>query len=385
MDITSRKLVEAMEEDQRLLAETLRDWVAELSTILELDEVLARAVKVARHLVEYDAAVVILIEDNKTTHLQSDGLSGREKDILEVWHHQNPISPANPLYGAATQTRPLFLTDLKQIKKLFPLKALYSLLIVPILWENKLIGYFTLINRKYKGFGDADIAAFQAFTYQLEAAITNARLFVQAQEAAALKERQQFARDLHDAVSQNLFTASLMTETLVQLWDQAGDKRPESLLEINRVVRGAQAEMRSLLLELRPANLETTQFTQLLDQLLTAVRGRKQIEVTLQFEGEPVLPAEVHVAIYRIAQEAVNNISKHSCATKITVTGRGRKDYIELLIQDNGRGFAPNSPKAGLGLQMMRERADAIDAKLNIESSEGSGTSIHVVWSRMPS
>jgi PAS domain S-box-containing protein len=385
MDITPRKLVEATERDQRLLAETLRDSVAELSTTQELEEVLARAVKVARHLVEYDAAVVILTENTEITHLWSDGLTRREKDVLEVWHYQNPISPTNPLYGAATQSRPIFFTDLKQIKKLFPLKALYSLLIVPILWENKRIGYFTLINRKYKGFGDADIAAFQAFAYQLAAAITNARLFIQAQEAAALKERQQFARDLHDAVSQNLFTASMMTETLVKLWDQAGDKRPEALLEINRVVRGAQAEMRSLLMELRPANLETTQFTKLLDQIVTAVRGRKQAEVTLQFEGEPVLPPEVHVAIYRIAQEALNNISKHAYATRITVTGRGGENHIELLIQDNGRGFDPNSPKSGLGMQTMRERADAIDAKLNIESSEGRGTSIHVVWSRMPS
>lgn len=200
--------------------------------------------------------------------------------------------------------------------------------------------------------------------------------------AERLKERQKFARDLHDAVSQTLFTAGIMTETLPRVMEQNPADIPPLLGELNRLIKGAQAEMRTLLFELRPSNLESTPLNRLLRQLIDTVQGRKRMDIVLNFEGEAALPPEVHVAVYRIMQEALNNIIKHANAPSAWISGRAGVDFVELRIRDIGAGFNTNNPKAGLGLQMMRERAEEVGALVEIRSAVGSGTEVHLVYPR---
>lgn len=204
----------------------------------------------------------------------------------------------------------------------------------------------------------------------------------QAQELAVLRDRHQLARDLHDAVTQTLFSASVLSSSIVQMWDKNQEKIPRLLTDLNTQVRGALAEMRTLLLELRPDSVEKFAFTRLLQQLIDAVRSRKYMEISLEFDGETTLPPDVHVVVYRIVQEALNNITKHSEATTTTITGHGGDGLVDIIVQDNGIGFNAAEHSGGLEIQIMREQAKEVNALLEIDSTPGQCTRVHVSWSK---
>jgi signal transduction histidine kinase len=216
---------------------------------------------------------------------------------------------------------------------------------------------------------------------QAAIAIENARLYEQARELAVVEERQRLARDLHDAVTQTLFSASLIAEVLPRIWERSPDEGRHRLEELRELTRGALAEMRTLLLELRPSTLIEAELGDLLRQLAESITGRARVPVTVEMEGECSLPPEVKVALYRIAQEALNNVAKHAGASQATLSLRCQPKRVELHVSDDGRGFDPESiPPESLGLGIMNERAQAIGATLIVESEIGHGTEVMVVW-----
>jgi ligand-binding sensor domain-containing protein/signal transduction histidine kinase len=204
-----------------------------------------------------------------------------------------------------------------------------------------------------------------------------------AAEAAVAAERSRLARDLHDAVSQTLFSASLIAEVLPRLWERNQDEGRRRLEEVRELTRGALAEMRTLLLELRPSALIEAEIGDLLRQLAESITGRARVPVTLEVKGEPScsLPPDVKVVLYRIAQEALNNVAKHAEASQAMVSLQCQDEQVELRVSDDGRGFDLKSiPTESLGLGIMRERAETIGAELTVESEAGQGTVITVVW-----
>jgi PAS domain S-box-containing protein len=209
-----------------------------------------------------------------------------------------------------------------------------------------------------------------------------ATLAQEEKEKAAAAERQRLARDLHDAVTQTLFSASLIAEVLPRLWEKDHAEGERRLEELRRLTRGALAEMRMLLLELRPTALGEVGLTDLLRQLGEATTGRTMLPVALFISGQCTAPIDVQVALYRVAQEALNNVVKHSGATKANIRLRCREKSVDLTISDNGSGFDLQtvSPKS-LGLRIMRERAEGAGAKLKIDSRAGLGTKVGVLWS----
>jgi GAF domain-containing protein len=216
-------------------------------------------------------------------------------------------------------------------------------------------------------------------------AIQNARLFEQAQQVATAEERQRLARELHDAVTQTLFSASLIAEVVPRLWERNPTEGLRRLEELRRLTRGALAEMRTLLLELRPAALVETPFGQLVRQLGEASSSRANVIVDVDVDGQEwALPAEVQIAMYRIAQEAFNNIGKHAGASRVQVHLRWSEDTLNVRVNDDGRGFDPKSmPPGRLGVSIMHERARAIGARLRIDSRVGAGTRVTARWRRM--
>jgi signal transduction histidine kinase len=212
------------------------------------------------------------------------------------------------------------------------------------------------------------------------------------EEAAAIAERNRLARDLHDSVTQALFSASLVAEVLPQVWDRDPVAAQEGLEELRLLSRSALAEMRTMLLELRPATLVETRLNELLRQLTEATTSRSQLQVTFNIEPSPALPPDVHITFYRVAQEALNNAVKHADADQVTVSlqaspsvsGRNVGDWqgqVTLRISDDGQGFDPEGTEAEqLGLSIMRERAGGIGADLEIDSQAGRGTRITLVW-----
>jgi signal transduction histidine kinase len=225
------------------------------------------------------------------------------------------------------------------------------------------------------------------------AAVENARLYESERnraERAAIDERQRLARELHDSVTQTLFSASLIAEVLPRLWARNPAVAQPRLEELRQLTRGALAEMRTLLLELRPAVLLQMPLADLLRQLTEAVTGRARLPVTLEVEGggdtpPTPLPAEVQMAFYRTAQEALNNIVKHAGATSATVSLRWLPGGLQLGVHDDGRGFDPAAVPAGhLGLGGMHERAAAIGATLFVRAAPGEGTHLTLDWQPKP-
>ena len=158
---------------------------------------------------------------------------------------------------------------------------------------------------------------------------------------------------------------------------EEGKRRLE---ELRLLTRGALAEMRTLLVELRPNALAEVPLPTLLRQLSEALTGKTRLDIQFSSEGERKLPPDVQVAFYRIAQEALNNTVKHSKASQVVVMLR-LNTQVRLSITDNGTGFDTTNLTPGhLGLKIMRERGETIGAKFNIYSKPGEGTQVTVTW-----
>jgi PAS domain S-box-containing protein len=210
-------------------------------------------------------------------------------------------------------------------------------------------------------------------------------LAARAAEEAVTADRTRLARDLHDAVTQTLFSASLTAEVLPDLWEMDVEEAIKSTEELRQLTRGALAEMRTLLLELRPATLTQTRLGDLIKQLCEAFIGRSRLPIDLTVEGDCDLPPEVQIAIYRIAQESLNNVFKYARATKVNVNLFVSCDTVHFETCDNGIGFDMSTTKpTSLGMRIMRERAEAIGAEFQISSTLGSGTCVSVTWNRDP-
>ena len=211
---------------------------------------------------------------------------------------------------------------------------------------------------------------------QIEAALAQ-----KAAESAVVAERTRLARDLHDAVTQTLFSASLTAEALPDLWAIDPEEGRRTSEELRQLTRSALAEMRTLLLELRPSAVTQAKLEDLVRQLIEATVNRARVPVHFSVEGERALPDEVKVALYRIAQESLNNVVKYARAQQVTVDLRQQPMGVRLSISDDGVGFDPTAVAPGhMGQRIMRERADAIGARFAIHSERGHGTAVIVTW-----
>lgn len=221
------------------------------------------------------------------------------------------------------------------------------------------------------------IALIPSSTKYQQAKDTQARAI----EDAIIAERNRLARELHDAVTQTLFAASLIAEVLPDIWDMDETEARKSTEELRQLTRGALAEMRTLLFELRPAALNQARLCDLLRQLSEAVMGRKGLPICLDISGDCELPGDVKVEIYRIVQESLNNMVKYARATQVEIIVRLEAQQLHLEIKDNGIGFDPACVKStSMGLRIMRERAEAIHAQLQVTSQPGFGTTTILDW-----
>jgi PAS domain S-box-containing protein len=207
-----------------------------------------------------------------------------------------------------------------------------------------------------------------------------------AADEAVTADRTRLARDLHDAVTQTLFSASLIAEVLPDLWEMDSIEARKSTEELRQLTRGALAEMRTLLLELRPATLTQTRLGDLIKQLCEAFIGRSRLPIELSIEGDCQLPPEVQIAVYRIAQESLNNVFKYARASRVDVNLYISETVVRYETCDNGIGFDMTAVKpTSLGMRIMRERAEAIGAEFSLTSSPGAGTCVEVTWHADPS
>jgi GAF domain-containing protein len=362
-----------------------------LTLILDLEELLKQVVTLIQETFGYYHVAIGLIEGDEVVYQYGAG---------EMW--QRPgfhLAPSRLKIGSeglsgwvAAHGTLLNVADVSKDPRYVAIEGSQcgSELVVPIIVKEEVIGTLDVLSNRISAFDETDLIVMQTLAHQVGAAIENARLFRAEKRRAEQEERSRLARELHDAVTQTLFSASLIAEAVPTVWDKDQQRGRELLQELRSLSRGALAEMRTLLLELRPAALVETRLEDLLSQLGEAASGREGIPIKVLVEGKGMLPPEVHIALYRIAQEALNNMVKHARASQATVRlcytcgepadGRLGKSVL-LSIIDNGRGFDPAlTTHDRLGLEIMQERADTIGATLFIDSRPGEGTQVSVMW-----
>jgi nitrate/nitrite-specific signal transduction histidine kinase len=255
------------------------------------------------------------------------------------------------------------------------------LVAVPLSTKGHTLGLFLLGKRSAGRLSPEELSLLGSIGQQIGVAMENAHLYEQAEQAAIEAERHRLARDLHDAVTQTLFSANLIADVIPRVWKRNPEEGLRNLEELRQLTRGALAEMRTLLLEMRPESLERADLKSLLTQLADAFVGRVRVPVSLEIQGDCELAHEVKLVFYRVAQEAMNNIAKHSGARQVELRIECHPGQTTLFIQDDGLGFEPGSLSPGhMGIAIMRERASSIGAGFKIESQSGQGTTIELDW-----
>jgi signal transduction histidine kinase len=199
----------------------------------------------------------------------------------------------------------------------------------------------------------------------------------------AQEERSRVARDLHDSVTQALFAATMKAEALTLVDDSLSEGTAQLAEGVRRLSRGALAQMRTLLLELRGDPLEDVPISQLLRQLVEAAESRASVNVQLTIRDDVQLSPALHTPIYRIVQEALNNVTRHAAASEAWVDLDAGPDWVHLVVGDDGCGFEPSAcDPTHMGLRSMRERAEQTEAQFEIVTKLGGGTLITVGWPR---
>jgi signal transduction histidine kinase len=273
-----------------------------------------------------------------------------------------------------------------------------ALAFIPLMVGSLRIGLVVLSYTEVHEWQEDELEPYRAAAALMAAALASRLREVQVSEqrrqVAVLEERRRLARELHDSVTQSLFSMSLLAQVLPELWELDRAEAAGALTQIRDLTRGALAEMRALLFELRPAALGDQDLANALRDHAAMFERRTGITVSLTVEHAGAMPAPVEQALFRIAQEALANVARHAHARHVRVAlHAGSPGRLE--IADDGRGFVPPGQSGApldaadsghFGLLSMSERAAAIGAQLSIASRVGQGTSIVVEWpsSEMP-
>ncbi len=387
-DITERKRAEQHNT-------VLTQFAGELAAAVTSDEVCEVTARAAVAAIEGGfSGIYRLGEDGKTAERCSTSTSIQDEDYLKKYHRLT-LDDSTPIAFAIRHRQVVWIESQQAYIHQYPhleqeIRRLniQGILCLPIFGKQgtATAGLHVKFTQSKKTTLE-ELNILFALAQICGQALERTELYEQAEEIAATRERHRIARELHDAVSQALFASTIISESLPRQW--AADSRGmlNGLEQVASLNRAAMAEMRMLLLELRPEVIERTKLTTLLSHLIDAAAGRKNIlgKLMIPDQVQP-LPPEVHTALYRIAQESIHNLLKYSRASTFELTLSQEINETRLTIHDNGVGFdlAQASRSGGMGLSSMRERANALGAELTIITQPGTGTTIEVVWYQQP-
>ena len=364
---------------------------------LDLGEVLQRAADAVHELLGYANVAVPVIEPEDPRTLVLRTVGGHYRGIVRG-EHRLPIDGG--IMGAAARSgETVLVNDVERDPRYIPTPGATGIraeLAVPILLGGRVLGVLNV--ESDRPFRAQDAEALRVVADQLAVAIENSRLHAAATELSAISERHRIARELHDSVTQLLFSPPHIAESLTEAWrrDPAeGERRAGRLLELSRM---ALAEMRQLLGELRGvgdaagggtatglAAVRRHGLVEALQAYVARIAG-DELSVALDVSGYERQPREQEDALYRIAQEALSNVAKHAEARSAEITLATTGEGTRMAVRDDGRGFAEGVPAAelpaggsgGYGLVTIRERAASLGGAARIESAPGIGTLVEV-------
>jgi signal transduction histidine kinase len=254
---------------------------------------------------------------------------------------------------------------------------------VPLALKDRVIGMLMLSHRQPAHYTERHASLVGAISSQVAVAIENARLYEQAQQLAAVEERQRLARELHDSVSQALYGIALSATAAQTLMGQEPTPARVRVDFVMSQAQAAMAEMRALIFELRPESLAEEGLVVALLKQADALAARYGLRVATELAEEPVLSLPEKEAFYRIAQEALHNVVKHAQATEVVLRLTSGTDSTVLEIGDNGVGFDASRRFPGhMGLVSFAERAASIGGQVEVDSRPGAGTRVRVSLQR---
>jgi signal transduction histidine kinase len=287
---------------------------------------------------------------------------------------------------------------------MLPELAANAVLGMPIFWRDRLIGFFGIGAPPPRTFDEKDVEILGLLGRHAAVAIENARLYERVQQSAVLEERNRLARELHDSVTQKMFSLALIAQSLAPAWKRdpaEGERRTERLVELSST---ALAEMRSLLAELRPPSPPLADpaapqkpGARIEGGLISALRnlirehGKDGLKVTFLLRGYDEEDDDLEHTLFRVAQEALANVAKHARVQEATLLLAQEGSRIEIRVVDDGVGFHPNrrTPRTagdpaggGLGIAAMRERMERHGGRLRLSSRPGGGTIVQAIVHR---
>jgi signal transduction histidine kinase len=382
--ILSKAIVSAMPESVPPALKAVSDAVLAVAAERSVDEVLQRLVDSARELAGARYAALGI----------PDGRGGFRRFLVagmsdELVAAMGPLPRTHGMLGAMLETDGAYLTrDIHRdprFKGWWPVQHpdMRSFLGVPIIARDEVIGAFYLTDKEgAPGFADADRALIELLAAHAAIAITNARLYERSRELSILSERNRLALELHDVVSQKLFSLNLGAEAAASLLDRDPEAARRQLDRVRDLARESLAELRSLILGLRPADLERDGLEGALRKevaMLSRVHG-----ITVDLEADACAGTgdrERDAEVLRIANEALHNAVRHAAAQTVTVRLNDAGARLTIEVVDDGVGFDPADPELRshhLGLTSMEERARELGGRLDVRSGRGQGTTVHL-------
>jgi signal transduction histidine kinase len=254
----------------------------------------------------------------------------------------------------------------------------------PIITQDRILGAMLLMRHRFHNIPITEITFAETFTNHLALLIINHQLKTQVRDLAIMEERRRMASELHDSVTQSLFSLGMANQSLVNILGDLPGPAGNALKLIDAQTRNIQVELRKLINELRPLNLRDKESLDYALKLhISSLQQTMRAATHLQIEGDPRrMPLAVQQTLNRIAQEALSNIARHSQASKVDVCLTIEADEVRLQISDNGVGFSPSDQRSSqfisYGLTSMRDRAEFIGGSLELKTFPGTGVEILV-------
>ncbi|SEG74963.1 Histidine kinase-, DNA gyrase B-, and HSP90-like ATPase [Nonomuraea solani] len=367
-----------MTTDRNEILQAVSSAVLAVTRHLSVREVLQVIVRSAQRLLDARyAALGVPDEDGSFAEFVAEGLTDKQWDAI------GPLPRQHGMLGAMLRDgTPARLPDLRKDPRFewWP-KAhpvMKDFLGVPIRDGEQVLGIIFLANkRRPGGFTQEDQDLLTLFAAHAAIALANARLYERGRELAMLEERNRVARELHDAVTQKLFSLRLTAQAAGVMLDKAPDKAAVEIERVQRLAGEALAELRAVIVELRPAELDRHGLSETLRKHVRMLDRLHPSLVTFECAELPPLESAVEVAVLRVAQEALHNALRHSEARSVTVRLAFEDGKLALTVRDDGIGFE-QAESRGLGLVSMRDRAESVGGVMTVESVRGGGTTVRV-------
>jgi signal transduction histidine kinase/tetratricopeptide (TPR) repeat protein len=341
-----------------------------------LDQVLPQVIEVTRSeavgidLLDADRSALILVaKENFPKELPARLPVEELPPEFQRWLE----GPNDPLSMRDVESMPSLLSAFRSV-------GLQSYLGAQIRIGDRTEGVLSCFRFTEHGYSADETALILALAHQIGLILEIDRLRTDAEAIAVLEERQRLARDLHDSVTQSLYSLSLFSRAGREAAEDGdADRLNRSLTELERNTLHALREMRLLLYELRPADLEQVGLIRAIELRLNAVERRANLQLDVRLDELGDISSVQEVELYHIIVEALNNVVKHAAATRVALHLTQADGYLHLRIADDGQGFDPAHARGGMGLRNIRERVARLDGQLTVISEPDAGTRLEAV------